>query len=85
MVISLSAGVAPLLRLLGESALTVELTIDFEHDVRKSAVVFPGAAEEGLGFERVKVDGLDVVAPAPRRGPSRLPFKPREVVAVYPL
>ncbi len=41
MLIHLTAGVAPLLRLLGESALTVELTIDFEHDVRKSAVAFP--------------------------------------------
>jgi hypothetical protein len=60
MLVHLSAGVYPLLRLLGESALTVELTIDFEHDVRKSAIAFPGAAEEGLGFERVKVDGLDV-------------------------
>jgi hypothetical protein len=59
-VISLSSGVVPLLRLLGESALTVELTIDFENDVHKSAVVFPGAAEDGLGYERVSVDGVDV-------------------------
>ncbi|MGH8972587.1 MAG: hypothetical protein ACRD0C_05225 [Acidimicrobiia bacterium] len=60
MVIRLGSGVAPLLRLLGESALTVELTIDFEQDVRKSAVAFPGAGEESLGYERVCVDGLDV-------------------------
>jgi hypothetical protein len=60
MVISLSSGVVPLLRRLGESALTVELTIDFENDVVKSAVVFPGPAEEGLGYERVVVDGVDV-------------------------
>ncbi|MGH9040232.1 MAG: hypothetical protein ACRDZ3_08375 [Acidimicrobiia bacterium] len=60
MVVDFSVGVLPLLRLLGESALTVELTIDFERDVRKEAVVFPGAAEAGLGFERVTIHGIDV-------------------------
>ncbi|HEY3237926.1 MAG TPA: hypothetical protein VGL92_00080 [Acidimicrobiia bacterium] len=60
MVIDLAAGVAPLLRAMGESALTVELTIDFEFDVRKSAVAFPGPGEESLGYQRVGVDGLDV-------------------------
>ena len=33
----------------GEAALTVELTIDFEHDATKDAVVFAGAAEPSLG------------------------------------
>ncbi|MGH9003487.1 MAG: hypothetical protein ACRDYV_10195 [Acidimicrobiia bacterium] len=60
MVVTLSSGVVPLLRSLGESALTVELTIDFENDVHKSAVVFAGPAEEGLGFELVRVDCVDV-------------------------
>jgi hypothetical protein len=59
-VIDLAAGVAPLMRAMGESALTVELTIDFEHDARKSAVAFPGPSEPSLGFQRVSVDGLDV-------------------------
>jgi hypothetical protein len=49
MVINLSVGVAPLMRLLGESALTVELTIDFEHDVRKSAVAFPAPPRKASG------------------------------------
>ncbi len=60
MVIDLAEGVAPLLRVLGESALTVELTIDFEFDARKSAVAFPGASDPSLGFQLVRVDGLDV-------------------------
>ncbi|MDQ3945671.1 MAG: hypothetical protein M3357_11060 [Actinomycetota bacterium] len=60
MLVDLAAGVAPLMRAMGESALTVELTIDFEFDARKSAVAFPGASEPGLGYQRVSVDGLDV-------------------------
>lgn len=47
-----------LVRRLGEKAITVELTLDFEGDVLKSAVAFPGASEASLGYQRVRVDGL---------------------------
>jgi hypothetical protein len=58
--IHLDPDVMKLVRGLGEQAITVELTLDFEGDVLKSAVAFPGAAEPLLGFQRVTVDGLDV-------------------------
>lgn len=58
--IVLAPGVAPLLRLLDESAITVELTVDFEQDAQKSAVVFPGASDPALGYQRAEVDGLSV-------------------------
>ena len=45
---------------MGEKAVTVELTLDFEADVTKHAVAFPGAGEPGMGFSCVRVDGLDV-------------------------
>ncbi len=52
--------VTELVRRLGEKAITVELTLDFEGDVLKSAVAFPGASEPSLGFQMVTVDGLDI-------------------------
>jgi hypothetical protein len=53
-------GVAELLQGLGEAAITVEMTLDFENDVTKHAVAFFGASEPSLGFQRVAVDGVDV-------------------------
>lgn len=47
--VELGPGVADLPQRVGEAALTVELTIDFEHDATKDAVVFAGAAEPSLG------------------------------------
>ena len=58
--VELGRGVADLLWRQGESALTVELTIDFEHDVTKHAVAFVGAGEPTLGFRCHRVDGIDV-------------------------
>lgn len=58
--IHLDPTVTQLVRRLGENAITIELTIDFEADALKSAVAFPGAAEPSLGFERIQVRGLDV-------------------------
>ncbi|MGH8973591.1 MAG: hypothetical protein ACRD0C_10365 [Acidimicrobiia bacterium] len=58
--IHLDPEVTKLVRRLGETAITVELTLDFEGDVLKSAVAFPGASEPSLGFERVTVGGLEV-------------------------
>jgi hypothetical protein len=58
--VELGRGVVDLLRRLGEGAITVELTIDFENDVTKHAVAFPGAAEPAFGFQCQRVDGLDV-------------------------
>jgi hypothetical protein len=58
--VELGPGVADLLWRLGEEALTVELTLDFEHDVTKHAVAFPGAGEPSLGFRRCHVDGIEV-------------------------
>lgn len=58
--IDLGPGVAQLVRGLGESSITVELTLDFEHDGMKSAVVFPGPSEPSLGYQRVHADGVDV-------------------------
>ena len=60
MEVELGPGVADLLWRMGENALTVELTLDFEHDVTKHAVAFPGAGEPGMGFSCIRVDGLDV-------------------------
>jgi len=48
-------GVADLERRLGEGAITVEMTLDFDNLVTKDAVVFPGASEAsptGGGAER---------------------------------
>jgi hypothetical protein len=53
-------GVAELLEGLGEEAITVEMTVDFENDVTKHAVAFFGASEPALGFQCVAVDGVDV-------------------------
>jgi hypothetical protein len=58
--IELGRGVADLVRRLGEGAITVEMTLDFENDVTKQAVAFVGASEPSLGFQRVAVDGVDV-------------------------
>jgi hypothetical protein len=58
--VELGPGVADLLWRLGEAAITVEMTIDFEHDVTKHAVAFLGASEPGLGYECVAVDGIEV-------------------------
>jgi hypothetical protein len=58
--VELRPGVADLLWRMGEQALTVELTLDFEGDVFKQAVVFPGAGEPSLGFQRVRVGEVDV-------------------------
>jgi hypothetical protein len=45
---------------MGEAALTVELTLDFEHDVTKHAVAFMGAGEPSLGYSCQRVGGIDV-------------------------
>ena len=58
--VELGPGVANLLQRHGEAALTVELTVDFELDARKTAIAFPGPSEPSLGFRCVRVDGLDV-------------------------
>ena len=58
--VELRPGVVDLLWRVGEAAITVEMTIDFEHDVTKHAVAFVGASEPGLGYECVAVDGIDV-------------------------
>ncbi|HEY3241097.1 MAG TPA: hypothetical protein VGL92_16145 [Acidimicrobiia bacterium] len=60
MKIHLERGVAELVRRLGEKAITVELTLDFEGDVLKSAVAFAGPSEPSLGYQRVTVGDLDV-------------------------
>jgi len=53
-------GVADLLWRMGERAVTVELTIDFEHDATKDAVAFMGPSEPSLGYRCQRVDGIDV-------------------------
>lgn len=58
--ISIGPGVARLVRELGEDAITVELTLDFEGDALKRAVAFPGASEAGLGYQRATAGGLSV-------------------------
>jgi hypothetical protein len=45
---------------MGEAAVTVELTIDFEHDATKHAVAFLGAGEPALGYRCHRVDGIEV-------------------------
>jgi hypothetical protein len=58
--VEFGAGVADLLWRMGEAAITVELTIDFEHDATKHAVAFVGPGEASLGYRCQKVDGIDV-------------------------
>jgi hypothetical protein len=58
--VEFGAGVADLLWRMGEAAITVELTIDFEHDATKDAVVFMGPGEPTLGYRCQRVDGIDV-------------------------
>ena len=58
--VELGPGVVDLLWRQGEAALTVELTIDFEHDVTKHAVAFVGAGEAAFGYRCQQVDGIDV-------------------------
>jgi hypothetical protein len=58
--VELAPGVEDLLWRLGEHALTVEVTLDFEGDVQKQAVAFPGAGEPSLGFQCVRVGDVDV-------------------------
>jgi hypothetical protein len=58
--VALGAGVADLLWRMGEAAITVELTIDFEHDATKHAVAFMGPGEPALGYRCQRVDGIDV-------------------------
>jgi len=58
--VELQPGVADLLWRMGEEALTVELTLDFEGDVFKQAVAFPGAGDPALGFQRIRVGEVDV-------------------------
>ena len=60
MEVELGRGVADLLWRMGEAAVTVELTIDFEHDVTKHAVAFLGAGEPSLGYRCQRVDGIEV-------------------------
>jgi len=60
MEVELGPGVADLLWRMGEAALTVELTIDFEHDVTKHAVAFMGPGEPSLGYTCQRVDGIEV-------------------------
>jgi len=60
MEVEFGPGVADLLRRMGEAALTVELTIDFEHDATKDAVAFMGPGEPSLGYRCQRVDGIDV-------------------------
>ena len=58
--VELGRGVADLVWRLGEAAITVEMTLDFENDVTKRAVAFVGRSEPSLGFQCVAVDGVDV-------------------------
>ncbi len=45
---------------MGEAAVTVELTIDFENDVTKEAVAFMGASDAAFGYNCHRVDGIEV-------------------------
>jgi len=58
--VELGPGVADLVWRMGEAALTVELTIDFEYDAQKDAVAFMGPAEPAFGYRCQRVDGIDV-------------------------
>lgn len=60
MQVELGPGVADLLWRMGEAAVTVELTIDFEHDVTKQAVAFLGPGEPALGYRCHRVGDIDV-------------------------
>ena len=60
MEVELGPGVTDLLWRMGEAALTVELTIDFEHDATKDAVAFMGPGEPSLGYRCQRIDGIDV-------------------------
>lgn len=53
-------GVTELVAALGEGAMTVEMTLDFDNLVAKHAVVFPGASQASLGFRCLRVDNVDV-------------------------
>jgi hypothetical protein len=58
--VELGPGVADLLWRLGEAAVTVELTIDFENDATKEAVAFVGASDAAFGYRCQQVDGIEV-------------------------
>ena len=58
--VELGHGVADLLWREGETALTVELTIDFELDAHKDAVAFMGRGDPSLGYHCERVDGVEV-------------------------
>ena len=58
--VELGPGVTDLLWRMGEAAVTVELTIDFEHDATKHAVAFLGAGEPSLGYRCERVGDIDV-------------------------
>jgi hypothetical protein len=58
--VELGPGVADLLWRMGEGAVTVELTIDFEQDATKGAVAFIGPGEPSLGYRCQRVAGIDV-------------------------
>ena len=58
--IELGPGVADLVWRMGEAAVTVELTLDFENDVTKEAVAFIGAGDAAFGYQCHRVDGIDV-------------------------
>lgn len=60
MLVEFGVGVSDLLWRLGQTAITVELTIDFEHDATKDAVVFMGPGEPSLGYRCQRVDDIDV-------------------------
>ena len=58
--VQLGRGVADLVRRLGDRAITVEITLDFDCLVTKQAVAFPGPSEPSFGFRCVRVEGVDV-------------------------
>lgn len=58
--IELAPATVSLLQALGQRALTVDLTLDFYDLPVKHAVAYPGPSDEGCGFRRVSVHGLDV-------------------------
>lgn len=58
--VDLGPGVVDLVWRMGEAAVTVELTIDFENDAKKEAVAFTGAGEPALGYRCQQVDGIEV-------------------------
>lgn len=58
--VELGPGVTDLVRELGEGAITVEMTLDFERDVTKDAVAFPGPSDASLGFQCLHVHGVEL-------------------------